>query len=132
VSIELITGSTQKLLSQVLERISDAAFVGGPVYHPGIESQPVFREEVVLVAEKGHPRIRSARDVASLSLLAFAPGRSYRKRAEEWFSLAKMVPLRVIELASYQAILGCAAEGKGIALLPSSVWPPIERSCVAR
>jgi LysR family transcriptional regulator, cell division regulator len=79
VSIELTTGSTQRLLSQVLEGISDAAFVGGPVHHPGIESQPVFREEGVLVAEKGHPGIRSARNVASRSLLAFAPGCSYRK-----------------------------------------------------
>jgi hypothetical protein len=35
--------------------------VGGPVHHPGLGSQPVFREEVVLVAEKGHPRIRLAR-----------------------------------------------------------------------
>jgi DNA-binding transcriptional LysR family regulator len=32
-----------------------------------------------------------------------------------------MVPLRVIELASYQAILSCAAAGTGAALLPSSV-----------
>jgi DNA-binding transcriptional LysR family regulator len=80
VSIELTTGSTQRLLSQVLEGISDAAFVGGPVHHPGIESQPVFREEGGLGGEKNcHPGIRSARNVASRSLLAFAPGCSYRK-----------------------------------------------------
>jgi DNA-binding transcriptional LysR family regulator len=121
VNIELTTGSTQKLLLQVLERTSEAAFVGGQVHHPEVESEGVFQEEVVLIAAKGHPRIRSARDVASCSLLAFAPGCSYRKRAEEWLSLDKLVPLRIIELASYQAILSCAAAGTGIALLPASV-----------
>jgi DNA-binding transcriptional LysR family regulator len=121
INIELTTGSTQKLLSQVLEGITDAAFVGGPVHHPGVESELIFREEVVVVAERAHPRIRSARDIASSSLLAFAPGCSYRKRAEEWFGLVNMVPLKVIELASYQAILSCAAAGTGIAVLPASV-----------
>lgn len=121
VNIELTTGSTQKLLLQVLDRTSEVAFVAGPVQHPEIESVEVYQEEVVLIAEKGRPRIRSARDVASRSLLAFAPGCSYRKRAEEWFSQDKLVPLRIIELASYQAILSCAAAGTGIALLPTSV-----------
>lgn len=121
VHLELTTGSTQRLLSEVLNGDLEAAFIAGPIASPRIEVAPVAEEQVSIVAEAGHRKIRSPHDVAARSLLAFGPGCSYRRRAEEWFASVNLVPVRIIELASYQAILSCVAAGTGIALLPRSV-----------
>jgi DNA-binding transcriptional LysR family regulator len=120
-SIELRTGDPQQLANQVLAGELDAAFVAEPVSDGRLGRRTAFVEELVLVAQAGHPAIRSPKDTLKRSLLAFHPGCPHRQRLEQWFARAKVLPERTVELASYQAILGCAAAGMGVALMPSSV-----------
>ncbi len=40
---------------------------------------------------------------------------------ESWLSADQVVAERIIELASYHAIIGCVASGMGIALVPQSL-----------
>jgi DNA-binding transcriptional LysR family regulator len=47
-------------------------------------------------------------------------GCSYRKRIEEWLDSANVIPERVLEFASYQAIIACVAAGTGFAVVPRS------------
>ena len=56
-----------------------------------------------------------------LGLIAFATGCSYRRRLEAWLGRANVVPERVMEFASYHAIVACVAAGSGIAIVPRTV-----------
>ena len=119
--VELHTGDPQQLTGQVLAGELDAALVAEPVSDARLERVATFGEELVVVAPADHPPIRTPRDVAKRTLLAFHPGCPHRSRLEQWFARANVLPERVIEMGSYHAILGCAVAGMGIALMPKSV-----------
>ena len=118
VALELSTGPTRQLVAQVLAGDLDAALVADPARDERLEWVRTFTEKLVLVAEAGHRRIRSPQDLLRPTLLAFGSGCSYRRRFEEWFGAD---PKRIVELASYHAILGCAMAGMGVALLPRGI-----------
>ena len=121
VALELSIGPTRQLLAQVLSGDLSAAFVADPSPDERLESVGAFKEELVLVAEAGHLRIRSPKDLAHPTILAFGNGCSYRCRLEEWFKAGGIAPERVVELASYHAILGCTVAGMGVALMPRGI-----------
>lgn len=121
VAVELHIGSPRELTAQVLAGALDAALVADAVSDPRLESVMAFEEELVVVTAAGHPPIGTPRDVRKRTLLAFHPGCPHRKRLEDWFERYGVPAERVIEMASYHAILGCALAGMGIALLPRSV-----------
>lgn len=121
VSIELHTGNPQHLLRQVLAGELDAALVAEPVPDARLDVLPAFDEELVIVAGKGHPLIGSPKQVTKRTLLAFHHGCPYRKRLEDWFERGGVTPEKIIEVASYHAILGCVMAGMGVALMPHSV-----------
>src|SRR6267378_3002772 len=121
VSLELSIGDPRHLANQVLAGELDAALVAEPVSNPTLASLAVYKEELVIVARAGHPRITSPKDVINGTLLAFHPGCPYRKRLEDWFTRSNVSPKSVIELVSYHAILGCAVAGMGVAVMPRSV-----------
>ena len=120
-AIELHTGDPVRLIGDVLAGTLEAALVAEPVSDPRLESIPVYAEELVLVTRSGHPAIREPCDIAPRTLLAFHPGCPHRKRLEDWFDRANVMPERIVEMSSYHAILGCAVVGMGTALMPKSV-----------
>ena len=120
-AIELRTGDPQQLAAQVLAGQLDAALVAEPMSNERLGKRAVFLEDLVLVARAGHPPIGSPRDVVQRTLLAFHPGCPHRQRLEQWFARARVLPERTVEVASYHAILGCAAAGMGVAMVPRSV-----------
>lgn len=128
IDIELQTGTTAALTRKVSDYELDAAFVGEPFDDDGLQSRPVFEEELVLVTSKVHPPVRRASDLECATILAFAQGCSYRKRLEEWFALDHTRPERVMELASYQAIIACASAGVGCGIVPASLLTALPAS----
>ena len=121
VRIELVTGTTGALIGRVLNHEIDGAFVAEPFAEDALDSLPVFSEELVLIAPKSVPRIKTPRDIGHATLIAFPTGCSYRRRLEAWLGRAGVVPERVMEFASYHAIVACVAAGAGIAIVPRSV-----------
>lgn len=128
VKLELRTGNPQQLAAAVIAGELEAALVAEPVADAPFEKIPVYEEELVLVARRGHPPIRAAGDLSPRTMLAFEPGCPHRKRLEEWFSRQGQMPERVIEMSSYHALLGCAAAGMGTALMPRSVLSGFPRA----
>ena len=118
VILELSTGSTRQLVVQVLSGELTAAFVADPPQDERLDSIKVFTEELVLIAEAGHPKIRSPKDLLRPTMLAFASGCPYRRRLEEWFEASGAHLERIVEFASSHTILGCVVAGMGVALLP--------------
>jgi DNA-binding transcriptional LysR family regulator len=120
VDVELHIGPPPELKQRVAEGELDAAFVAEPVADPRLASVCVFREELLIVTALGKP-VRRATELARPTMLAFHEGCPYRQRLEAWFERSGVQPDRVVELASYHAILGCVAAGMGVALMPRSV-----------
>ena len=85
----------------------------------GLSGMKVFEEELVLITGRGERQVRRAADLTGMSMLAFPTGCSYRKRLEEF--LGASVPTRILELASYQAMIACVAAGTGFAVVPRSL-----------
>jgi DNA-binding transcriptional LysR family regulator len=121
VRIELATGTSGALVAKVNERAIEAAFVAEPFAADGLETQPIFSEQLVLVTPPGLARIRTPKDIGHTTLIAFTTGCSYRRRLEAWLDGARIVPERVMEFGSYHAIVACVAAGAGIAVVPRSV-----------
>jgi DNA-binding transcriptional LysR family regulator len=119
VVVELATGTTGALITRIMNFDLEAAFVSEPFTAPGLESQPVFDEQLVLVTSKAKPKVSDPEDLGRATLIAFSQGCSYRKRMEEW--LGGAMPERVLEFASYQAMIACVAAGTGYAIVPKSV-----------
>jgi len=121
VVIELVTGTTGALLQRVAQFELEAAFVSEPFTPSGLSSMKVFEEELVLITGRGIARVRRATDLAGMSMVAFAAGCSYRRRLEDWLGASELLPARVLELASYQAMIACVAAGTGFAAVPRSL-----------
>src|SRR5438128_3859731 len=121
VRIELVTGTTGALVTRVMNHEVEAAFVAEPFTATDLEAEPVFSDELVRIAPKSFPRIKTRKAIGHTTLIAFATGCAYRGRLEAWLGSAQMVPERVMEFGSYHAIVACVAAGAGIAVVPRSV-----------
>ena len=121
VVVELVTGTTGALLQRVANFEIEAAFVSEPFTPGALASRKVFEEELVLITGKDVEAVRRASDLEGLTLIAFANGCSYRKRIEEWLGASALMPARILEFASYQAMIACVAAGTGFAIVPRSL-----------
>jgi DNA-binding transcriptional LysR family regulator len=121
VTLELRTGASGDLVGRVLAGDLEAALVAEPVADPRLAKASLYEEVLVLVAEAGHGPITTPGDIPRRTLLTFGSGCVYRRRLESWLAADGLLPDRVVELASYHAILGCVVAGMGVALLPRSV-----------
>jgi DNA-binding transcriptional LysR family regulator len=121
VDLVLRTGTTCELIEQVLGHELEAAFVCGPIDHPELEATVAFSEELVIAAA---PAVQTFEDLANrgdLKILVLRAGCSYRQRLEEILAKRGIVGARRLEFGTLEAILGCAAAGLGVTLLPRSV-----------
>ena len=121
VRIELVTGTTGALVTKVRRHEVEAAFVAEPFTATELDGEPIFRERLVLITPRAGTRTRGPKDIGHATLIAFAAGCSYRRRLESWLTAARVTPERVMEFASYHAIVACVAAGAGIAVVPRSV-----------
>lgn len=117
INLSVSTGTTDQLVRDVVESKLDGAFVCGPVLHQDLASDTVCEEELGLV---------SARDCLDTNsgdqaVLVMRHGCGYRARTEAWFMKAGRMPIRLMELATLDGLLGLVAAGVGVSLLPRSV-----------
>ena len=121
VVVELATGTTGALVTRVMNFELEAAFVSEPFTAPSLQTRPVFEEQLVLVTSKAIGEVTGPADLGRSTLIAFPQGCSYRRRIEEWLGIANMMPERIMEFGSYQAMIACVAAGTGFAVVPKSV-----------
>ena len=131
VDIELELGPTETLVTSVLERRTEAAFVAGPIGHEDLAAIPVLKEELVLIAG---PKLLSHDDlIATLAskhgarVLVFRTGCSYRVRLDVFLAAHGLAHVRRIEFGTLDGIIGCIEAGMGVSMLPRIVAEPMER-----
>jgi DNA-binding transcriptional LysR family regulator len=121
VTLELRTDTPRELATAVREGELDVALVAEPIADAPFEKIPMYDEELVIIATANHPPIRSPKDLNGRNVLAFDPTCPYRKRMDEWFASTGEMSDRIIEMSSYNAMLGCAVAGMGISMVPRIV-----------
>ncbi len=109
--ISVRTAPTGELLKDLWERQLDAALVAGPVDATRFHSLLAFRERLV--------RVESASVPASGPLLAFRATCSYRAKADAWLRSEGLSDTEVIEMGTFDGILGCVEAGVGFAVVPA-------------
>jgi DNA-binding transcriptional LysR family regulator len=122
--LRLEVGNTDHVLAEVVAGRVPLGIVEGHARAAGLRLEPFVTDEIVPVAgPKMRGRVRSAGDLRDLPLLWREPGSGTRAVIERALRTAgirrKVQPLDV-ELGSNEAILGCAAEGLGVAF--ASRW----------
>jgi DNA-binding transcriptional LysR family regulator len=121
VDLVLTTGTTCELIDAVLGHRLEGAFVCGPVDHPELEEQTVFREQLVVATS---PSVRSLDQLGAqerLKIVVLRAGCSYRHRLESVLAARGIVDVRLLEFGTLESILACVGAGIGITLLPKIV-----------
>lgn len=121
VRLVVSTGTTRKLLDEVIDCRLEGAFVAGPVSHPDLEQEVVFQEELVLVTSRSIHAIDELANITDLRTIVFQIGCSYRQRLESLLADMGIVTAKPLEFGSLDAIISCVSAGVGIALLPKGI-----------
>ncbi|MCM3725094.1 LysR family transcriptional regulator [Neobacillus cucumis] len=121
VDLTLKTGSTEQNIQGVLQYELDGAFVAGPIEHPELIEKEVIEEELVLITDTIHPPIASFKDIQTRTLLVFHAGCSYRDKLEQWLRQEGVIPKKIMEFGTLDAIVGCVSAGLGVSMVPQSV-----------
>jgi LysR family transcriptional regulator, cell division regulator len=121
VDVALTTGTSAELVELVLAHRLEGAFVCGPVQHPELAAEPIFAEELVLVTAPSQKSLDRVLTRSDLKIVVLRAGCSYRQRLEEILARRGVVGLRRLEFGTIEGILGCAAAGLGITLLPRAL-----------
>jgi DNA-binding transcriptional LysR family regulator len=132
VRLELVTGTNDALVGQLVERKLDAAFIAEPPSVRTLDHVPVFSERLTLISNPNHAPIKRPRDVEGETIIAFPEGCAYRRVLQRWLGADSLAPFRVLELASYHAIVACVTAGTGVALIPHSVVDTMPHAKVLR
>jgi LysR family transcriptional regulator, cell division regulator len=128
VDLTLRTGTSAELVTRVLARELDGAFVAGPVDHADLTQEVVFREELVVVTaptidalQQMGAALQQIGRAGTLRILVLRVGCSYRQRLETVLATRGIIDVRALEFGSLDAIVGCVSAGIGITLLPRAV-----------
>jgi LysR family transcriptional regulator, cell division regulator len=121
VDLVLVPGTTAEMVERVLDRQVEGAFVCGPVSHPDLIEEVMFREQLVVVTARRVQTLQDALGRRDLKIVVLRLGCSYRQRLEEVLARRGMVVVRRLEFGTIDGIMGCVSAGVGITLLPRSV-----------
>lgn len=125
VELVLRTSATGELVEDVLERRLEGAFVCGPIHHPELAEEKIFREELVVLAP---PSVTDLDDVLAkpgIKVVVLRASCSYRQRLEEILARRGAVGMRLLEFGTLEAIIGCVSAGLGVTLLPRELIGPV-------
>lgn len=134
-ALRLTMGSSEELARAVRAEEIDCALIARlPNDHAAqrsdlldeLDSDPIYREDVLIVLPGWHPPITTASDVQVAWLMALEPGCTYRRLAEQWARQAGTITTK--EVSSYHVILASVAAGDAIGVVPRTVfelmdWP---------
>ncbi len=121
VDLVLRTGTTSELVDQVANRHLEGALVCGPVDHPELQGEAMFREELVLATARGVRSLDELIGKGALKIVVLRAGCSYRQRLEDILARRGAVGARLLEFGTIEAILGCVAAGLGVTLMPRAL-----------
>jgi DNA-binding transcriptional LysR family regulator len=131
VAIRLSMGNTSEAAAAVRAGEADLGFVEGEVDDPILVSEPVARDQSVIVVGSGHPWAKAktlgAEDLLNADWVLREPGSGTRSNFEHALEALGVSPhnLRIaLELPSNEAVRAAVEAGMGAAVISGSVAAP--------
>ncbi|MDR3531409.1 MAG: LysR family transcriptional regulator [Rhodopila sp.] len=121
VDLSLRTGTTCELIDDVLAHRVEGAFVCGPVDHPELLAETMFREELVALTAPNAASLDAVIGKGDFRIVVLRAGCSYRLRLEALLARRGSVGARVLEFGTLEAILACVGAGLGMTLFPRAL-----------
>ena len=120
----LVDATTTSLTPRVLNGDLDMAVVNAPVVEAGLESEPLFDEERIIVAPADHPLAdRETIDVADLAeypVMLTPRGTTFRDAIDQELAAAGVRLTAAAEVDGLRLLASLAYQGYAPALLPAS------------
>ncbi len=120
----LVEATTTSLTPRVLDGDLDMAIVNTPVVETGLESEPLFDEERIIVAPADHPLAdRGTIDVADLAehpVMLTPRGTTFRDAIDQELAAAGVRLTAAAEVDGLRLLASLAYQGYAPALLPAS------------
>jgi len=120
----LVEATTTSLTPRVLDGDLDMAIVNTPVVEAGLESEPLFDEERIIVAPADHPLAdRGTVDVADLAehpVMLTPRGTTFRDAIDQELAAAGVRLTAAAEVDGLRLLASLAYQGYAPALLPAS------------
>jgi DNA-binding transcriptional LysR family regulator len=121
VRIRATSANTRSVLRLLIESRTDVALVEGPISHEGVDVIPWREDELVVIANPGHPLTQQsnvgAEDLMRETVLVREPGSGTREVAERALALHGLRLSRTMRLGGTEAIKQGVAAGLGIAIV---------------
>ncbi len=129
IDIRLTIGNTAQVAAAVHEGAAELGFVEGAVDDPALTSQPVARDQLVVVVGPDHPWARreavAPADLAESDWVLREPGSGTRSVFEQALADFGVPSIRVVlELPSNEAVRGAVEAGMGATAISASVAAP--------
>jgi len=124
VTVHVRTGTIDQVLLMVLRNEMDVGLVTVPVSHELINTIPLFRDRIVLIASPDSPwaekRMLSPRELAAIPMIAYERDSKFRTYVDASFEAAGITPDVIMEFDSHEAVKTMVMAGFGVAMEPWS------------
>lgn len=120
--VTVVSGTSDKLVRQILAGDIDLAFVSLPVEVPEIETEALETDALVAIASPGHRlskrHVVTAAHLATEKLILSESGGNTRRLIDEFFTNAGVKPKVVMELSRQTAINRMVEQQLGVGIAP--------------
>jgi len=127
VQVVVVDATTTSLLPQLHAGQLDLAVLALPVHDSDIDAEPLFREDLIVVAPHGHPLAAldrvTVQQLAEHELLLEPRGTAFRDDLETQATAAGVTLRTKAEVDGMRLLATLAFEGFGAAVLPASASP---------
>lgn len=122
VDVKVSTGPTGQLLDKLRQGTADLALLTLPLSERGFASEPVVREELMIVTAPSHALARKRRvtpeDLARQPFVLYESGSNTRRVIDEFFVKEEIAPTIVTETENVEIIKALVRIGLGITIIP--------------
>jgi DNA-binding transcriptional LysR family regulator len=134
VHVVVVDATTTSLVPQVVADTLDLAVINLPLPSAELSTEPLFDEERIVLAPRGHPLAEHARvdlaDLAGYALLLEPQGTPFRDELDDEAARIGVVMEVRAEIDGIRLLTSLAFEGFGPAMVPATAAPPwIEMAC---
>jgi DNA-binding transcriptional LysR family regulator len=127
VEVVVVDATTTSLLPQLDTGGLDLAVIALPVHDNDIEAEPLFDEDLIVVAPSGHPLAKgkpvTLAQIAEHDLVLEPPGTAFRDDLDRQARAAGLELRTKAEVDGMRLVASLAFEGFGVAVLPASAAP---------
>ena len=127
VRVVVVDATTTSLLPQLHSGQLDLAVLALPIRDPDVDAEPLFEEELIVIAPTDHPLAAHDRvtleQLAEHDLLLEPPGTAFRDDLDAQAKEAGVVLSTKAEVDGMRLVASLAFEGFGAAVLPASAAP---------